>query len=259
MNEAVRPGMKYSARFCVALVVIAMLAMAAGAVHAAPTVAGATNLVLAENGGRIVAFSSQMLDENNQPVAQWSIGNLIDGLHVTETFTPAASYGWRSRVVPSPSAPEWVVLAFKDDQTRLISRAVIDPTTDDPEFLGRWAKDIKISVSTTNPDGPFRTVGNYLLMRKGIQQTFDFVPTEARYVKVEATGNWGSDFCVEMGEVEVYEAIVGDDVLDELINRMENLLMDLKRYRDSKRYQNMQTTTEAVTAPPVQPADGANQ
>ncbi len=243
MNEAVKPGMKYSARFCVALIVIAMLAMTAGAVHAAPTVAGATNLVLAENGGRIVAFSSQMLDENNQPVAQWSVANLIDGLHVTETFTPAASYGWRSRVVPSPSAPEWVVLAFKDDQTRLISRAVIDPTTDDPEY----------------PDGPFRTVGNYLLMRKGIQQTFDFVPTEARYVKVEATGNWGSDFCVEMGEVEVYEAIVGDDVLDELINRMENLLMDLKRYRDSKRYQNMQTTTEAVTAPPVQPADGANQ
>ncbi len=245
--------MKRYTQLCVALLILTLLVV--GPAYAAPTVAGATNLTLAENGGKIVAFSSQMLDENNQPVAQWSVMNLIDGMHVTETHTPAGSLGWRSRAVPTPSAPEWVVFAFKDERTRLISRVVIDPTTDDPEFLGRWAKDIRISVSGTLPDGPYRTVGNYLLMRKGIQQTFDFPPVEAKYIRVEITGNWGSDFCVELGEVEVYEAIVGDDVLDQLINRLESLLLDLKRYRDSQRYQQVQQTTEAVTAPPETPAN----
>ncbi len=246
---------RYTQSF-VALLMLSLLVV--GPAYSAPTVAGATNLTLADNGGKIVAFSSQMLDENNQPVAQWSVMNLIDGMHVTETFTPAGSLGWRSRAVPTPSAPEWVVFAFKDERTRLISRVVIDPTTDDPEFLGRWAKDFRISVSSTLPNGPYRTVGNYLLMRKGIQQTFDFPPVEAKYIKVEITGNWGSDFCVELGEVEVYEAIVGDDVLDQLINRMESLLLDLKRYRDSQRYQRAQHTIEEVTAPPATPATPAN-
>ena len=36
-----------------------------------------------------------------------------------------------------------------------------------------------------------------------------------------------------MGEFEVYEAIVGDDTLDQLIQQFSNLLDDLKRYRDA--------------------------
>ncbi len=248
--------MKRYTQLCVALLLLALLVV--GPAYADPTVAGATNLTLAANGGKIVAFSSQILDENNQPVADWSVTNLIDGMHVTETHTPAGSLGWRSRVVPSPTAPEWITFAFKDERTRLISRVVIDPTTDDPEFLGRWAKDFRVLVSSTLPDGPYRTVGNYLLMRKGIQQTFDFPPIEAKYIRIEVTGNWGSDFCVELGEVEVYEAIVGDDTLDSLINRLESLLLDLKRYRDSQHYQNAQQTIEEVTAPPATPAPPAN-
>jgi len=37
--------------------------------------AGSTNLLLAANGGHVVAFSSQMLDENRQPVPQWQVSN----------------------------------------------------------------------------------------------------------------------------------------------------------------------------------------
>jgi len=231
------------------------LALSAGPLLAAgSTVPGATNLVSALNGGKIVGFSSQALDENGQPVKQWQASNLIDGKYVTGTLTPPDSYGWRSVGVPSPEAPQYVILAFAEDQTRLISRVVLDPTTDDPEFLGRWAKDIRISVSTTTLDGPYKTVGVFLLVRRGIKQSFDFPPVEARYVKLEITGNWGSDYCVELGEVEVYEAIVGDDELDQLIQRLTTLLEDLKRYRDSQRYQQVQETTEAVTNKPETPA-----
>ncbi|MCD6361050.1 MAG: discoidin domain-containing protein [Armatimonadetes bacterium] len=251
--------MMRNTRDYVAICCILTAVMLIPSAQAAPAVAGATNLVLAENGGQIVNFSSRALDENHQPIAKWDVTNLIDGLHATANYTPATSYGWRSAGVPSPSSPEWIVFAFANRQTRLISRVVIDPTTDDPDFLGRWAKDIKIQVSTTTEEGPWKTVGSYLLMRKPFPQTFDFVPAEARFVKIVITGNWGSDFCVELGEVEVYEAIVGDDVLDQLISRLESLLMDLKRYRDSKRYHQVQSTTEAVTTPTAPATGGDNQ
>ncbi len=234
----------------------ALTAVALASAQGIPTVAGATNLVAASNGGMIVDFSSRALDEHRQPLPKWDVTNLIDELHATTNYTPANSYGWRSAGVPTPTAPEWIVFAFAGEKTRLISRVVIDPTTDDPDFLGRWAKDFRILVSTTSKAGPWKLVGTHVLMRTPIPQTFDFAPTEARYVKIEITSNWGSDYCVELGEVEVYEAIVGDDALDQLIGRLESLLLDLKRYRDSRRYQQEQATRGAATTPTPPPAAG---
>lgn len=231
--------------------VLCLVLLTCAAAWSAPTVAGTTNLVAAENGGRIAKFSSQAVDENGQPLAVWSVTNLIDGKHVVGSHTPADSYGWRARGVPTPEAPEWVI--FELPETRLISRVVIDPTTDDPEFLGRWVKNVRISVSTDSVDGPFKPVGSYVVVRRAIKQSFDFPPAEARWIKLDITANWGSDLTVEMGEFEVYEAIVGGDTLDQLIQQLSNLLDDLKRYRDSQRYQEHQATTEAVTAPPAVP------
>lgn len=238
-------------RICLGAAVLCLALLTVTAAWSAPTVAGTTNLVAADNGGRIANFSSQAVDENGQPLSVWSVTNLIDGKHVVGSHTPADSYGWRTRGVPSPEAPEWVI--FELPETRLISRVVIDPTTDDPEFLGRWVRNFRVSVSTESADGPFKPVGSYVVVRRAIQQSFDFPPVEARWIKLDVTANWGSDLTVEMGEFEVYEAIVGGDELDQLIQQLSNLLDDLKRYRDSQRYQEHQATTEAVTAPPSVP------
>ncbi|MEA3401732.1 MAG: hypothetical protein U9R79_10875 [Armatimonadota bacterium] len=234
---------------------MALMLVGAGPLWAGPTVAGTTNLVAAGNGGSIAKYSSQAVDENGQPIDKWAVTNLIDGKYVVGSHTPADSYGWRSQGVPSPDVPEWII--FELPQRRLISRAVVDPTTDDPEFLGRWAKNIRISVSTESVDGPYKEVGSYVVVRRGIKQTFDFTSVEARWVKLDITSNWGSDFAVELGEFEVYEAIVGDDMLDQLISRLTTLLDELKRYRDSQRYQQHQENTEAVTTKPVPPAEEA--
>ncbi|MGI5819218.1 MAG: discoidin domain-containing protein [Armatimonadota bacterium] len=239
------------------LIVAAAALVACGTAFAAPTVAGTKNLVARENGGEIVKFSSQAVDENGQPIPQWAVTNLIDGKHVVGSHTPEDSYGWASQGVPTPDNPAWVI--FKIPEQRLISRVVVDPTTDDPEWLGRWVKNIRISVSTEGADGPYRTVGSYVVVRQGIKQTFDFTPVEAQWIKLEITSNWGSDYGVGMGEFEVYEAIVGDDVLDQLISRLDTLLTELKRYRDSQRYQQVQENTEAVTAQPEVPAEGGEQ
>jgi hypothetical protein len=74
--------------------------------------AGATNIALAANGGRVVAYSSQELDANGQPVTQWQASNLIDGKRIIGSAIPADSYGWSSNRAPSPVDPEWFVLAF---------------------------------------------------------------------------------------------------------------------------------------------------
>ncbi len=229
------------------MLIAGALALAASAGWAQQTMAGTRNLVSEANGGQVLKFSSQLVDENGQPIAQWAATNLIDGMHVVGTHTPETSYGWCSQNVPSPAEPEWII--FQLPEARLISRIVIDPTTDDPEWLGRWVKNIRLSVSTQSPDGPYTDVGNYLVMRQGIKQTFDFTPHEARWIKLDVTSNWGSDFCVGFGEFEVYEAVIGDDELDQLISRLDALLLELKRYRDSQASQQAEANLQAVTAP----------
>lgn len=209
--------------------------------------AGTTNVCLAANGGRIIAYSSEMLDENKRPVPQWRAANLIDGKYVTGTYRPEDSHGWSSNVPPKQGDPAWIIFAFKDEKTRLITRVVLDPTTVDPPVIGRGAQDFELHVSTTTKDGPWALVKSGRLLNKPMRQTFDFLPVEARYLKLVITSNWGSDRFVELGEVECYEAIAGEQVLDQLIIRLENLLRDLKRYRDS-------VTLNQPLYPEVQPA-----
>ncbi|MFO7945504.1 MAG: discoidin domain-containing protein [Armatimonadota bacterium] len=199
-------------------------------------VVGATNIAAAANGGHIVAYSSEIVDENGEPLKQWEIGNLIDGKHVRGSDRPRDSYGWSSARAPSESKPEWFILAFKEERTRLVSQVVFDPVTEDPALLGRWAKDFEIYVSNTTPDGPWAMVKSGRLLNEPIKQSFKFPPVECRYMKIVITSNWMSDQFVELGEVEVYEAIATGDTLDQLIIRLESLLQDLKRYRDSNKH-----------------------
>ncbi len=219
--------------------------------------AGSTDLLLAANGGKIVSFSSQMVDEFKQPVPQWQVTNLIDGQYVTGTYRPANSHGWSSNVPPSPTNPQWIVFALPGDpvQTRLISRVVIDPTTTESTLIGRGARDFEVYVSATTADGPWALVKRGQLVNKPLKQTFDFIPVEARYLRLVITTNWGSDRWVQLGEVECYEAIAGEGTLDQLIVRMENLLQDLKRYRDSVKL-NQPIYPELRTQPGVTPAPG---
>ena len=226
---------------------------------AEPISAGATNIAAAENRGRIVAFSSQALDENGKVMPEWQVTNLIDGKHVVGNYTPPDSYGWSSQNLPSEESPEWVVIGFAEDRTRLLRRIVIDPTTDDPPFIGRWIRWFKLQVSTTTPDGPYKTVGSFLVDNRPIQQSFDFLPVEARYVRLLISSNQGSDKCVGMGEVEIYEAIVADSVIDDLIVRLENLLNELKHYRDFQLYQHEQQTLQEVTTKPAPPAEAPEE
>jgi hypothetical protein len=229
------------------LCVVAFSVAAVSGLCQPKAVSGALNLVAAENGGRVHAVSSEARDRNGQVIPQWAARNLIDGKYVVGSFVPPDSYGWSSQKAPTPENPEWIVVAFKNDETRLINRIVIDPTTDDPPIIGRWVRDVELQVSTTKPDGPYKSIGRFIVVNRPIKQTFEFPPVEARYVRLVILSNHGSDKCVEMGEFEVYEAIISGSELDEMIMRLENLLQDLKRYRDGMLYQQQRQIVDAIT------------
>jgi hypothetical protein len=211
-------------------------------------VASTINIASSESGGHVIAVSDEAVDENGHVMEHWAADNAIDGLHVRGNYTPPNSYGWSTNTPPSHENPHWIVLAFdKEPKTHLISRIVIDPVTDNPGIIGRWVRDIEVQVSVTNPQGPYRTVSRHLVENKAIKQAFDCPPHECRYLRLVINGNHGSDKCVELGEIEVYEAIVGDDYIDGLIIRLENLLQDLKEYRDGAYYQEKRARLQEVT------------
>jgi len=230
MNSSLRATLNARWPAVPALATVIVLLASLTATHAAP---GTTNLVAGANGGRIVHFTSEA------PEPAWAAENLIDGKSVNYAIgrdgtvtsveqPPEGSYGWSSE---NASFPQEIIFAFKGDQSKLIQKVVLDPRTFDPPAIGRWTRDFEILVSETEPDGVYQSVGTWRLLNVPRPQSFEFMPIQARYVKLRILSNWGSDRCVELAEFEVYEAIVGRDEWGRLINRLDKATSDLERFR----------------------------
>ena len=199
---------------------------------------GTVDLVAAANGGKIIKATSQSDD------VQWAARNLIDGLHVTYEVQEGKVvpkvpvdeqgrqvFGWSSK---DNTFPQEIVFAFAEEKPKLIGKVVVDPISADPQWTGRWVRDIEILVSETTADGLYRPVENFLVASKPVVQTFVFrAPVTARYVKLRINSNHGSPKCVSTGEFEVYEAILGTGELDALIEQGAGVLNKLQEYRDA--------------------------
>ncbi|MER3501990.1 MAG: hypothetical protein C4295_11075 [Candidatus Fervidibacterota bacterium] len=198
---------------------------------------GTVNLVAAANGGTIVKFTSQLDDEH------WSVRNLIDGTVWDGREPQTGTNGWASK---EAKFPQEIIFAFRNREVKLINKVVLDPTIPDPTFIGRAARDFEVWVTTNpNPDtAQWKLALIGTLRNEKRRQEFYFLPTEARYVKLRILSNHGSDRYVALGEFEVYEATHGLAVLDQLIARLEQLLADLKRYRDQLAEQGLRALTE---------------
>ena len=206
--------------------------LTSGAPLAAQVVYGNTNLVAAANGGRVVTFSSQW-EDRGRPVPRWQVTNLIDGRVCAHGLPPADSFGWMSQTSPRERA-EWIVFGFAEDRPRTIGMVALDPRTADPPTLGRGVRDFRISVSTTEPDGPWEDVFTGALANRPVRQTFTFEPALARFVKLTVITNHGSDQAVELAELEVYEGIIPHDDLTRIIADADAVAQRLERYRDAR-------------------------
>ena len=189
-----------------------------------PPVVATKNVLAAAAGGKVVSATSQLDDD------LWKAQNLIDGLLADEK-----SNGWASNTFQGDAAvdfPQEVVFAVAGDKPRLLARVVIDTKTIDWPLLGRGAKGVEILTAVAGPDGPWTHVARHSLLNQGGPQTVSFKPTEAKFLMLRVTSNWGSDRLVSLGEVEAYEMVMGRGELDELIARLEQILADLRKYRD---------------------------
>ena len=178
------------------------------------------NLVAKANGGRIIATTSTLGGD-----ATYSSNNLIDG----QVFGVAGSKsrGWSSDKF-DPIARDAVTFGFADNKIVNIGKLVLNPGTDLPPE--RWAKDVEVQISTETADGPYASVAQLTLKQSATPQSFDILPTPARFVRLAFRSNYGSDRAVGLGEVEVYEAIDTSDPMGSLISRLESAINDLNRY-----------------------------
>jgi hypothetical protein len=229
--------------------VACVVAAVATAAPARAIVAGTVNIAAAKEGGKIISTSGGQADN-----AKWAVRNLIDGqrVHVvskTPQLDSPESFGWCSR---DSQLPQEIVFAFNDERPRLIGKIVVDPVTADPAWLRRWAKNFDILVSNTTPDGAYNLIDSYELAGAYLPngQGFEFAhPVEARYVKLRITSNQGSDKFTELGEFEVYEAIMGANELEKLIIAGEQWLTKLFGFRDGREFLAGHPDAEAPGAP----------
>ena len=182
-----------------------------------------TNIAAAQNGGRVLSATSTF---DNDPLYAGS--NLIDG-QVWSATRAGSSRGWASNQY-DPISMDAVTFGFAGNRIVKLGRIVINPLTDLPPE--RWAKDIEVQVSTESAEGPYQPVAQLTLRQQGKPQSFDVLPVDARFVRLQIRSNYGSDRAVALGEVEMYEAIDASDPMGGVINRLEKAVAQLNGYKD---------------------------
>lgn len=215
----------------------------AGTAPASSSNGRAVNIAAASNGGKIVDVSSVF---SNDPL--YTGDNLIDGQNYSFT-DDKGSYGWSSEGF-SPGK-QYVTIGFRDDRSRLISKVVLNPVSNQSAL--RWASRVEMQISNDSPkDGPFRTIATFNIRQEASNQDFTFRPVEAKYVRFLFTANGpgnplpqadpsvSSDRAVSLGEIEIYELPSGTGELNALVGKFNQVLVDLKTLRA----QNKITTPE---------------
>ncbi len=181
-----------------------------------------TNIAAAQNGGRVLAVTSTF---DNDPLYAGS--NLIDG-QVWNATRAGSSRGWASNQY-DPISMDAVTLGFAGNRIVKLGRIVVNPLTDLPPE--RWAKDIEVQVSTESAEGPYQPVAQLTLRQQGVPQSFDILPVDARFVRLQLRSNYGSDRATALGEVEMYEAIDASNPMGGVINRLEKAVTQLNAYK----------------------------
>jgi hypothetical protein len=211
-----------------------------------------TNIAAAKNGGKVMNYSS-LYDKNDK----YGADTLIDG-QVYDPEKNKGSFGWASQGFTP--GKEYVTLGFGDDRTHLIGKIVMNPSSNQSPL--RWARRVDVQVTSGSAtDGPWRSAAVINLRTEPVNQEFILRPVEAKYVKLIFMANGPSDLnlpgvtpgvnsdrAVSLGEVEIYEATASSQILDSLIGRFEQILIDLKRVRESGLLKNAGTPATPTNA-----------
>lgn len=145
------------------------------------------NIAAAKNGGEIAGYSSE------DSTGDWPVERLIDGKKDTET-------GWSSSA--DLKTMQYVVVSFEDERLMVIDHVVLNPYS--AEYPEDWIRDFELLVSEIETDPAKMTrLGRFRLAQEGIDQTFSFAPTRARYIALVPLTNYGGT-AFALNEFEVY-------------------------------------------------------
>ncbi|MBV9867481.1 MAG: discoidin domain-containing protein [Abitibacteriaceae bacterium] len=206
---------------------------------ATASAASPRNIAAAQNGGRVVDFSSTFVSDpakGADPV--YSPDNLIDG-DVFREKDNAGSFGWASQGFAP--GKQYVTIGFRGDRTHVINRIVVNPSSNQSSL--RWARRIDVQVTTeSSKTGPWQTVATLNLRLEPVNQEFKIPSIEAKYVRFVFMANGpgdvklpgidqdvNSDRSVSLGEIEIYEPAAESAALDSVIGHLQQILVDLKR------------------------------
>jgi hypothetical protein len=192
------------------------------------------NIAAIKNGGKIVDSTSFYNKD-----LQYGPNKLIDG-EVWREVDAKGSFGWASEGFTP--GKEYVTIGFANDRTHLVGRVTLNPASNQSDL--RFARRIQMDVTTGDlKNGPWKTAAIINLTPRTVNQDFTIRPVEAKYVRFiflangpgvtlpNADPNVNSDRAVSLGEIEIYEAVAGNDQLASLVGRFNQVLVDLKTLR----------------------------
>lgn len=166
----------------------ALLIIASTAIYSSVLGQDQKNLFSVKAGAGIASFSSNY-------GGSWDVTNLIGGGEDWSGELPV----WCTE--QNAPFPHWVVIELPKSAwfTTLIFNNFI------PDEAGGWegisAKDIEVHVSDVSATGGFKKVASFQLERNKSNQEVRVEPTQARWLKVVITSNWGHEEYTELGKL----------------------------------------------------------
>ncbi len=217
--------------------VLVFFGLQAAAAWAAPA---GTNLLVQENGAKVVAFSSEY--------GGWGADSMVPSLaRLREPGIEIEDFVWCT--ADNAPFPHWVLFEFKQKQW-LTTIVFNNALKEEDAYPGISARQVEVWVGQDSRD-KLTKVAAFELERNKKGQSVKIAPVPARWVKFIITSNWGhptwtemnasaliddgsrpSDFSSEMaakGKVDVY-GIYFDFASDRLRAESRKALEDILRF-----------------------------
>ena len=145
----------------------------------------------AEAGAKVVGFSSNYGSD-------WDVTNLIARSDKWEGELPV----WCTE--SGALFPHWAVIELPK-QTWLTTLIFNNSIPDEEGWGGISAKDVSVEVSRLGARQGFQKVAGFQLERNKNGQLVRLEPTEARWLKIVITSNWGNEEFTELGKLGVFD------------------------------------------------------
>lgn len=147
----------------------------------------ATNLLVQENGARVIGFSSEY--------GGWDAASMVPSLaRLREEGLTLEDFVWCT--ADNAPFPHWVLIEF--DEPKWVTTFVLNNALkEEPAYPGISARNVEIWAGSESPDA-LRKIAAFELERNKSGQSVRVEPVQVRWIKFNVTSNWGHEVWTEM-------------------------------------------------------------